>query len=171
MNYEKQGTDFLEKTGTKFKADFLKYGKHFDDDKEARDVYKITLSRKGRSYSFNFGQSINASGRFIILNHTDKYPIGTRIHDKLALEKSRSRYFGYGKYYENNKEFAEPTPYCVLSSLQKDEVGTLKNFCDDFGYSSDSKKAEKIYNAVACEHSNLKMLFDDKELEEMAEIQ
>lgn len=171
MDYQKQTNDFLEKTNTTFKAEFLRYGKHFDDDKENRDIYKITLSRNGRSYSFNFGQSIIASGRFIIVYHSDKYPRGTRIHDKAELAKSRAGYIGFGKYYNNNKDFAEPTSYCVFSGLQKNDVGSLENFCDDFGYDTDSRKAEKIYKAVVDEYNNLKMLFNDKELEEMAEIQ
>ena len=170
MDYQKQGKDFLKETNTTFKAEFLRYGKHFDDDKENRDIYKITLSRKGRSYSFNFGQSINASGRFIIVYHSDEFPRGTRIHDKAELNKSRNRYIGFGRYYENNKDFAEPTPYCVLAGLQRNEVGTLEDFCDEFGYDTDSRKAEKVYNAVVNEYNNLKMLFNDKELEKMAEI-
>lgn len=170
MDYQKQGKDFLKKTGTTFKVEFVKYGKHFDDDKESRDIYKITLSRKGRSYSFNFGQSINASGRFIIVYHSDEFPRGTRIHDKVELAKSRGRYLGFGRYYENNKDFSEPTPYCVFAGLQNHDIGTFENFCGDFGYDLDSRKAEKIYNAVVNEYSNLKMLFNDKELDEMAEI-
>ena len=60
--YTKQAEDFLKKTGTEFKAEFLRFGKYFDDDKEERDIYKITLNRGNRSFSFEFGQSINDSG-------------------------------------------------------------------------------------------------------------
>lgn len=59
----------------------------------------------------------------------------------------------------------EPTIYSVLSCLTKHDPGDLQNFCDEFGYDIDSKKAEKIYNAVLDEFNNMKMLFCDYELE------
>lgn len=54
-NYEKQAQEFLEKTGSTLKIEFLRNGKHFDDDTDVRDIYKVTLSRGSRSYTFNFG--------------------------------------------------------------------------------------------------------------------
>ena len=60
--YEKQANDFLEKTGAKIDIQFSNYGKHFDDDKENRDIYNITISRGNRRFSFKFGNSLNDSG-------------------------------------------------------------------------------------------------------------
>ena len=45
-----------------FKAEFLRNDFHFVGDKDKRDIYKITLSRGNRKYSFEFGQSIAKSG-------------------------------------------------------------------------------------------------------------
>jgi hypothetical protein len=59
--YEKQANDFLEKTKTTFKAEFLKYDFHFDGDKDKRNIFKITLSNKNGKYFFNFGSSLNDS--------------------------------------------------------------------------------------------------------------
>ncbi len=39
IDYEEQANKFLSKTGTEFSAKFLKHGKHFEDDKEDRDIY------------------------------------------------------------------------------------------------------------------------------------
>ena len=63
MDYEKQAEKFLKETGTDFKAEFVENGLYFPDDKEPRDIYKITLIRKdkGINWVFNFGQSINNS--------------------------------------------------------------------------------------------------------------
>ncbi len=61
-DHEKQATDFLTKTNTTFKAEFLRHGKYFGEDKETRDIYQVTLARGDRSYTFTFGQSINDSG-------------------------------------------------------------------------------------------------------------
>lgn len=50
--YQKQAIDFLKATGTEFHAEFIEHGKHFDNDTEIRDIYKITLKRGSRSYTF-----------------------------------------------------------------------------------------------------------------------
>jgi len=55
--------------------------------------------------------------------------------------------------------------------LQKYDVEDFKFFCDSFGYDEDSIKAEKTYKAVLKEYENMKMLYSDKELETMQEIQ
>ena len=57
-DYEKQGLDFLAKTNTKFTAKCVRHDYHFIDDKQKRDIYQVTLKRGGRTYKFNFGQSI-----------------------------------------------------------------------------------------------------------------
>ena len=41
----------------------------------------------------------------------------------------------------------------------------------DFGYDNDSIKAKKVFMAVCEEYNNLKMLYSDKELEEMQKIE
>lgn len=61
MDYEKKAEDFLVRTGTTFQAKFLFYGPYFDDDKDSRGVYEITLWRNAQRYSFKFGQSIARS--------------------------------------------------------------------------------------------------------------
>jgi hypothetical protein len=73
--------------------------------------------------------------------------------------------------WEFNKDYSEPSTYDILSVLQKYPVGTFEDFCSDYGYDTDSRKAEKIYLAVKEEYPNIAMLFSDSELEEMQEIQ
>ena len=45
-DYEKQANNFLTKTNTVLKIEFLRYDYHFQDDKEKRDIYKITIKRR-----------------------------------------------------------------------------------------------------------------------------
>ena len=66
--YDEQAEKFLTETDTEFKAEFLKNGKHFEDDKELRDIYLITLKRGDREYKFNFGQSLAESGLRLFLD-------------------------------------------------------------------------------------------------------
>ena len=62
--YTKQAKKFLADTNTTFKAEFLKYDKHFEGDKDKRNIFKITLSNKKGVYSFNFGSSISDTCNF-----------------------------------------------------------------------------------------------------------
>jgi hypothetical protein len=126
--YTKQADDFLKETGTTFKVKFYEYGKYFDDDKESRNIYKVTLRRNKKSYTFKFGQSINNTGKGI-----------------------------------------EPTAYDVFSCIQKYDVGSFEDFCSEFGYDTDSRKAEKTYKAVLKEFENVDRLFSDV-MEKLQEI-
>ena len=72
-DYNKQANDFLHKTDSVFKAELIKNDFHFDGDEQKRDIYKITLSRGVREYTFDFGQSINDSKHYIDKTTGDKY--------------------------------------------------------------------------------------------------
>ena len=150
--YEKKAQDFLQKTDTVMIVAWVKYDKHFDDDKDKRDIYQITLKRGARLWSFAFGQSVVASGKYILAE------TGERVREH------RGRSHNANKYYE------EPGAYAVLAAITKYDVGTLKNFCDEFGYDVDSKKAEKTYGAVCQEWQNVQKLWTDAEIEALQEI-
>jgi hypothetical protein len=60
MNYQQQANEFATKHGVKLKINRSDYGYHFTNDKENRYIFNCTLTRKGKRYTFNFGQSIAA---------------------------------------------------------------------------------------------------------------
>lgn len=131
--YQQQAQNFANKFGVKFKSEWLKFGKHFENDSQERHIFKLTLSRNGKRFSFNFGQSI-ANGA----NHPDLYS--------------------------------------VLACLQKYDVGTFEDFCNDFGYemynenyTGKNKSSMKIYKDVCKEFQNIEKLFGDC-LDELQEI-
>lgn len=70
----------------------------------------------------------------------------------------------------NTERGENPTEYDILACLQKYDVGTFEDFCAEFGYDEDSRRAEKTYKAVVKEYNNVIRLFDDV-LEELQEIQ
>ncbi len=177
--YEQQATDFLRSTGTEFSAEYLRTAKYFPDDKEERDIYKITLKRGNRVYSFEFGQSINDSGFYY------HYKTGNRKFQLdrkyLAKDYFKEKSLGLiGTIKIKDSSFVPhldiihypkaPTAYDVLAALTKSDPGTFENFCDDFGYSTDSKNAEKTYNAIVNEYLNVYKLFTDAEIEQLQEI-
>ena len=174
--YEQQAEAFLKSTNTEFKCEFLFNGKHFCDDKEMRDVYRITLTRGRRSYTFQFGQSIVNSGFY--------YTMGKQkliIDRKYLLQENKQNLIHHIRR-ESNFQFMNngksdvihypvaPTAYDVLACLTKYDPDTFENFCSDYGYDEDSRKAEKIYNAVVEEWRNVCALFTDEEIEQLQEI-
>ncbi len=166
--YDKQANNFIEKTGTTFKAEYLETSKYFDGDTQDRDIYNITLARGSRSYTFKFGQSINCSGRFWKYGQPKRgISQGRRVKGKWSPPYVIGEYGSWDK----NPNFEVPTPYTVLACMQKYDPGAFSEFCSDFGYDTDSRQAEKTYKAVVDEYNNLKMLYTDDELEEMQEIQ
>lgn len=173
-DYDKQAIDFLHKCNVQFKAEFIKHAKHFADDKEPRDIYKLTLTRDKRAVSFEFGQSTAKSGFYYTIGVQKsilprelmgKRGLGTYIKTKLNwsfLNNDKSDKIHYPEI---------PSEYDLLATLQKYEVGTLEDFCDEFGYDINSKKAEKIYEAVCDEYAKVCMIFNDEEMSELQEIQ
>jgi len=169
-DYNAQAKAFLTQTGVTFNCEFLKHGKHFDNDKETRDIYKITLTRGKRSYSFNFGQSIMDSQYYKDSVHGRTYTLngGCRTGNYSIID--------IDKYLKGGQKLSlikgvKPNEYDVLTCLQKYDVGTFENFCGEFGYDTDSRTAEKTYNAVCDEYKQLCAIFSDDEIEQLQEIQ
>lgn len=175
--YEKQANDFLTATGSEIKIEYLKHDKYFDDDKEARDIYSVTLKRGSRQFTFNFGQSLNNSGIKIVNRNNGK----------------TMRTFAPSKQFDKNGKFdalkfkltcgwqisscdlivlpKPPTNYDILACLTKYDPGIFEDFCSEFGYDTDSIRAEKTYNAVKNEYMNVINLYSDTEIEQLAEVQ
>jgi len=159
-----------QKLGLEWTINFLKNDKHFEDDKDVRDIYKIGLKRGTRDYTFNFGQSINCSGEYVVRESlrnkvwVTKYTQG-KIHFTLKEFKNIPSYIvGKGDIHKNTN-FKEPTLYDILTCLTKYDPGTLEDFCSEFGYDEDSRKAYNTYTAVKEEYMNMCSLFNDEELE------
>lgn len=175
--YEQQAIDFLNNTKTTLSIVFLKHAKHFSDDKGERDIYKCELKRGNRSYSFNFGQSINDSGVKIVNKNTGKI---LRVYDKSQYLK-KDGVFSFDKFrFGCGWQFAScdiivqpvaPSEYSILACLTKYDPGTFEDFCSEFGYDEDSKKAEATYKAVKEEYMAVVSLFTDEEIEQLQEIQ
>ena len=89
---------------------------------------------------------------------------------KLRLQRNKKSYtFTFGQSIADGEE--EPTLYDVLACLTKYDPGSFENFCGDFGYDEDSRRAEKTYKAVCKEFEAMQRLFPESEvLEELAEI-
>ena len=65
----------------------------------------------------------------------------------------------------------KPTAYDVLTAIIDCDPGTFNNFCGDYGYDNDSRKAQELYFAVQEEWEMVKAFFTSEELAEVIEIQ
>lgn len=87
----------------------------------------------------------------------------------ITLRNSKHKYrFTFGQSVSNTG--THPTPYDVLACLQKYDVGSFNDFCNEFGYDQDSRKAYKTYKAVLKEWKNIELLFTPEQLELLQEI-
>ena len=174
--YEQQAEAFLKATNTEFKCEFSHNGKHFVEDNDPRDIYNITITRGRRSYTFRFGQSIVDSGFYYTMGKQK-----VNIDRKYLLKENKANLIHHIRresdfQFMNNKKSdtihypVAPTAYDVLSCLTKSDPGTFEDFCSTYGYDEDSRKAEKIYNAVLDEWKNVCALFTDGEIEQLQEI-
>lgn len=126
-DYQKQAADFAKKHGITLTINGQEYKRHWDDDKQSRWVFNCTLKRKGKQYTFDFGQSTAAGDE-------------------------------------------KPTMYDVLTCIEKYDHPTFEDFCGDYGYDTDSRKAERTFKAVQKEYKAVERLFGDI-MDELQEIQ
>ena len=67
-------------------------------------------------------------------------------------------------------EDTPPTMYDILTCLTKHNPETFEDFCNEYGYNTDSINAQKTYKAVKREFNGVNRLFNDI-LEQLQEIQ
>lgn len=162
-DYEKQAEDFLAKTGSTLTAVFFKKDKYFPEDDMARDIYTVTLQRGQRKYIFNFGQSIANSEHWV--NKRAKWPSAAVVTDKnYAL-----RTWGYDNTKHNKGKV--PTAYDILTCLTKYNPGMFEDFCSEFGYDTDSRRAFDTYQKVVEEYLQVSAIWSESDLEELREIE
>ena len=126
-----------------------------DYQKQAQDFadkYGVKLEILNTSKGFHFDD--DKQSRFIFL---------------CKLKRGRKSFtFKFGQSIASGSK--KPTMYDILTSLTKYDPESFEDFCSEFDYDTDSRKAEKIYKAVSKEWKNVDRLFGDI-LEELQEIQ
>ena len=141
--YTEKAEGFLKQHGIKFSAAYLKNALYFPDDKETRDIYRLTLRRA----SYKRGEYAPTSG-----------------------PQRVSFRFGQSIAHSTGESVQEPTAYDLLAGITKSDPGTFANLCGDFGYNEDSRKAEKVYKAVIREWAKVSRFFTAAELAELQDI-
>lgn len=172
--YDTQVTAFIERTWITITRNFTgTRPAPWSKDGESVDTYSITIERakkhetpKGKSisFSFDFHDSIHdteirklSPWDIETYNRTHKFQRITRA--KLAQKKSEIK--------------NGPTSYTLLACISSESYqhDTLEDFCDNFGYDTDSRKALEIYLACQELSSKITRFFTTAELEALREIQ
>lgn len=92
-------------------------------------------------------------------------------HAKFTIRFTRNGKQWTLDFYQSISEGEnEPSIYDVLACLTKYDPGNFEQFCYEFGYNSDSRKAERTYESVVDEYENVMRLFSDV-IDELREIQ
>lgn len=157
--YEKQANDWAEKWGVTMTARKLGHFAFHEEDADTRDVYEIALTRDSRRMTFKFGQSLVDS------RYDQTFSAGPYWR---KLERLNEGTFALFFKHRGKK----PTMYDVIAGIQRQDPGTFEQFCGDFGYDTDSRKALQTYFAVQQEAADFRRLCrDDVVIAEAEEIQ
>ncbi len=165
--YHQQAKDFLDSTDTQLiwaKIGEMDQSKVWGDkDNKLKTVkFRITLCR-GRNTELRWDFDWHCS-------HQDYLVLTQNIG---ALSKSFCNETPVAKYNEFKrleKEFFDGLPYDVLAGLSVGYDTSFEEFCDSFGYDSDSRRAYKTYIEVQKQSNALKSMYNEEELERLNEI-
>ena len=172
--YDLQAQKFVNDTQIRISKHYTGHRTHFNNDKEQRAAYSITIEREDKpAMAFFFGQSIANSYRI-----RSSYPHKNTLladsqddlvrHDVSIVAQKGGGKLNKGQLLEQAR--ITPTDYDILTCITKSDPGLFDDFCDDFGYDNDSIKAQKTYFAVQQEWNQVRALFNETELEQLAEI-
>ena len=126
-NYYNKGAYLIADTvGLKMKVGAKEFKKYFPSDKDKRYVFKITLKKGGKQFTFNFGQSISEGSNeptlYSVLTCLQKYDVGSF--------ENFCDYFGY----DYDSRTAEKTYKAVVKEFEgmerlfnSDELELLQN--------------------------------------------
>ena len=170
-SYEQQGLDFIAKHELEFRAvlvgDDCPTSCEDAENANAMDQvnvyprkthihgkhYRCTLSHKGKGhFSIDYWNSYADEQTNWIVGQHNSLPLSLRL--KAAGNKR-----------------TQVTPYDVLTCLTKSDPGTFEDFCSEFGFWFDSRKAESVYHSVQTEWTKVQRFFTPEEIEELQEIQ
>jgi len=181
--YTELAWDFLKRSGLDFRAVLVGSDcpMHCEDAQNERDMdkldtfprkthihgkhYRCTISGKDRGHvTFEFWNSyadeeFNAFKRGNVVNPDERY-----------WDKYRDGKYRPSDFVRTSKPLKTVTPYDLLACIQKSDPYSFEDFCSDFGYDTDSRKAEATYHAVVKEWKKVQSFFTAAELTEIQEI-
>lgn len=185
-NYQAEAQAIIESMGVTFSATLIgsdcptfcaDKAKGIDMDKV--DSYPRNSHIHGKHYRCTFTR---ATGPVVAKGRTAPQRLSVDFWNSYADEEFNAlgseRYrrgestFKYGKKADGQTRNVRrsPSAYDVLACVQKSDIGTFEDFCGDFGYDTDSRRAESVYHAVRDEWKLVKAFFTEAEIEKLQAI-
>jgi hypothetical protein len=154
MNYK----EFIEKAGVSME---IKTGGVCPDDFKDSDPWAVKLTCDGRTFDMPF---YTGKG----LREFDPKAF-YRVHGFKAIDQDKYAMQINGNYEAPIWRLNEPTLESILDCIASDAGGyenarDFEEWCSEYGYDTDSRKAEKIYQATAEQTKKLRHLIGDNEL-------
>lgn len=190
-DFDKHTSEFLASTNTSISLTLKHIGKHWDDEKHqiipgvSRSVWSVTISRGDLKYTFDFGDSVKQLRDDIekTIKLFDIHSFGMSIAKPIRyvnLKDGSAQAFSLedesivvkclDAMHSNPSLVTKPSAYNILCCLTTDNPGTFEDFCSDYGYDTDSRKAELSYKAVVKEWLNISRIFNESELHTIKEL-
>lgn len=106
------------------------------------------------------------------INKDKNEDYGVKYWVELLNRKTGEKYgFSFWNSINAKEKNQRLNAYDVLACIDTYSDGeSFKDFCSDFGYETDSRKAEKTYKAVMGQIEGLKRVLSAKEIEELNNI-
>lgn len=140
--------------------------KHFPDDTDKRIVLAVEITREGKTAAFDFGMSIRDSCILSPESYEESavcrtlFPFGKfkTLHDVTAAMR---------KIPPMRKEVNDGILYSILTCVRSEYScpATFDDFCTEFGYDTDSRKAYRTFEACTEQSRKLSRVFTPEEIE------
>ena len=132
--------------------------KFFDDDKEDRLILRVSIRRHERQINFRFGMSI----RDTKIIDENRMPGNIKIN-LFAGERINS----FAQLRVEKKKVKNHLLYQILTCIRSEYFcpDTFNDFCSEFGYDTDSRKAEKTFFSLQEQSKKLQTIFTAEEIE------
>lgn len=167
--YEAQAKQFLTDCNATMEIKFV--GKeiptNWQGEVKPHNKYQFTITTPKGKYTGYFWDS---------LRNTE---VSEMTADNLACKKYKAHWDVLRMHERRNvlrelvelKANAIPSEYDILSCVEKYSYDSFSDFCDEFGYSTDSISARETYLGCGEEYAGLRRIFTDKQMEKMREIE
>ena len=141
---------------------------HFIDEKEEREQLNIIISKNNTKINFKYGLSLISTAWLYASPKEQSFLTAYRMNspfNKFGYPEGR-----YQQYTIINREIGkiwENLAYNILACIKCDYYCSIdfEEFCEEFGYSSDSIKAKATWENCLKQSSKLQRMFTEDEVE------
>jgi len=173
-DYEKQAEDFLSRHSLTFAAVLVGSDcpKFCEDAAKGKDMDKTSVyPRKSHIHGKHYRCTIlrrKASASAVVFDFWNSY--ADEEFNALGDKHYRNGETPFKFGLKGKAAMKTPTAYDLLACVEKSDPGTFDDFCGNFVYDSDSRKAFDVYLAVQEEYRKITRFLTPEEIEEMQEI-